>query len=220
MTSPEGAPTAPSLISAVVLAAGLSRRMGRRKLLLHLAGKPLVRWAVEAVAPHVGDLVVVTGPTDTAIRDAVGGLAVRFVENPRPEDGQGTSVAAGIGALGREVGAAVVVLGDQPSIPPDVIPRLIETFQRTGRAVVAPMYRGTQGTPVLFAASVFDELVALTGDAGARRVVERDPDRVARVNVDADMPFDIDTPDDLARVATARRERGELPPGGYNDRHA
>ena len=191
---------APSVVSAVVLAAGLSQRMGRRKLLLDLAGTPLVRWAVEAIAPHVDEIVVVTGPADTAIRDALSGLDVRFVENSRPEDGQGTSLAVGIAALGDDVEAAVVALGDQPSLPADVMPLLFEAFRRTGKPIVAPVYRGTQGTPVLFAAPVFPELRALTGDAGARRVVERDPARVARVALDVDMPLDVDTPDDLARL--------------------
>ncbi|MBI1736162.1 MAG: nucleotidyltransferase family protein [Candidatus Rokubacteria bacterium] len=181
--------------------------MGRRKLLLEIDGKALVRWAVEAIAPHVGEVVVVTGPVDTAIRHALVGLAVRFVENPRPEDGQGTSLAAGIKVLGAGVDAALVALGDQPCLPPDVIPTLLATFRRTGKPVVAPVYRGTQGTPVLFAASVFPELATLAGDAGARRVVEREPSRVARVELDVDMPADVDTPEDLARLAESREPR-------------
>lgn len=198
---------APSSIAAVVLAAGLSRRMGRRKLLLALDGKPLVRWSVEAIAPHVDTVLVVTGPDDTAIRDALAGLAVRFAENPRPEDGQGTSLASGIAALHGDVGAVLVALGDQPCLPPAVVPALIATFRRTGKAVVAPVYRGLQGTPVLFAVSVFPELAALTGDAGARRIVERDPSRVGRVDFDVEMPADVDTAEDLARLAAARAPR-------------
>ena len=65
---------------------------------------------------------------------------------------------------------------------------------------MAPVYRGTQGTPVLFAADVFDELRALDGDAGARTVVQARPERVARVAVDAPMPPDVDTPEDYARL--------------------
>jgi molybdenum cofactor cytidylyltransferase len=207
LSQPEGAATAPSIVAAVVLAAGLSRRMGRRKLLLEVEGRPLVRWSVEAIAPHVDDVVVVTGPDDTAMREALAGLDVDVAENPRPEDGQGASIAAGIAALGAEVEAAIIALGDQPTLPPDAIPLLFEAFRRTAKPIVAPVYRGTQGTPVLFAASVFPELRALTGDAGARRVVDRDPTRVARVPIDADMPVDVDTPDDLVRLAATRDRR-------------
>src|SRR5712664_3807831 len=73
--------------------------MGRQKLLLDLRGKPVVRWSVELVLPHVGDCVVVTGQDDTALRAALAGLAVRFAVNARPQDGQGSSIAVGAAAL-------------------------------------------------------------------------------------------------------------------------
>jgi molybdenum cofactor cytidylyltransferase len=174
--------------------------MGRQKLLLELQGKPVVRWAVEGVLPHVGDLIVVTGHEDAAVRAALAGLAVRFVVNPRPEAGQGTSIATGASTLASGTVAALVVLGDQPRLPPDVIPTLLRERERTGRAIVAPVYRGTQGTPVLFAADVFPELVQLDGDAGARSVVGARPERVARISIETPMPLDVDTPDDYERL--------------------
>jgi molybdenum cofactor cytidylyltransferase len=183
-----------------VLAAGLARRMGGGKLLLVLGGKPIVRWSVEALAPHVDDLVVVTGGGADAIRAALAGTAVRFVANPRPEAGQGTSIAVGAAALGEGTDAAIVALGDQPRMPAQIVPELIATWRRTGRAIVAPVYRGISGTPVLFEAAVFPELIALTGDAGARGVVAARPERVARVAFDLDMPADVDTPEDFARL--------------------
>jgi molybdenum cofactor cytidylyltransferase len=188
------------LIAAIILAAGLSRRMGRQKLLLELQGKAVVRWAVEGVLPHVDDPIVVTGREDVAVRAALGGLAVRFVVNPEPEAGQGTSIATGAAALAPGTAAALVVLGDQPRLPPEVIPTLLRERERTGKAIVAPVYRGTQGTPVLFAAEVFVELVRLGGDAGARAVVAARPERVARVSIETPMPLDVDTPDDYERL--------------------
>jgi len=188
------------MITAIVLAAGLARRMGRQKLLLGLSGKPVIRWAVEGVLPHVGDLIVVTGHDDAGVRAALAGVVVRFVVNPRPEDGQGTSIATGASALRPGTEAALVVLGDQPRLPVDVIPMLLRERERTGRAIVAPVYEGTQGTPVLFSAAVFPELVALKGDAGARAVVGARPERVARVMIETPMPPDVDTPDDYERL--------------------
>ena len=183
-----------------MLAAGLARRMGGGKLLLVLHGKPIVRWSVEALRPHVDDLVVVTGGGGEAVRAALAGLAVRFVENPHPEAGQGTSIAVGAAVLRQQTEATIIALGDQPRVPADVVPALLAMWQQTGQAIVAPVYRGVQVTPVLFAADLFPELVALTGDAGARAIVGARPERVARVAFDHEMPPDVDTPEDFARL--------------------
>lgn len=188
------------MIAGVVLAAGLARRMGRPKLLLDLRGKPVVRWSVEALLPHVGDLVVVTGAEDGAIREALAGLAIRFAVNPQPQDGQGSSIAVGVGALKPWTRAALVALGDQPRVPEPVVPALLAAFTRGGKAIVVPVYRGTQGTPVLFASEVFTELLALRGDAGARSVVRARPERVEVVPLDLAMPLDVDTPEDYAKL--------------------
>jgi len=188
------------VIAALVLAAGLSRRMGRPKLLLDLAGKPVVRWSVEAVLPHVDDAIVVTGREDSAVRTALVSLPVRFTVNPHPEAGQGSSIAAGITALAPSTDAVLVILGDQPRLPASVIPALLGAWKKTSKAIVAPSYRGLQGTPVLFAASVFSELAVLGGDVGARAVVGADSRRVERIELDVPMPADVDTPEDLARL--------------------
>jgi len=188
------------MIAAVVLAAGLARRMGRQKLLLKLQGKPVVRWAVERLVPHVGDIVVVTGQDDAAIREALSGLSLRFAVNPSPQAGQGSSIAVGIAALPPWTQAALIALGDQPRVPDAVVPALLAALERAGKAIVAPVYRGAQGTPVLFTAAIFAELKALTGDAGARAVVTRHAERVERVTFDLPMPPDVDTPEDFARL--------------------
>ena len=188
------------MIAGVVLAAGLARRMGRQKLLLQLQGKPVVRWSVEHVASHVEDVVIVTGPDDTALRQALDGLAVRFAVNPRPQDGQGTSIAAGIAALKPWTTAALIALGDQPRMPAAVVPALLDALRRSGKAIVAPVYQGVQGTPVLFSSDVFTELRALKGDAGARAVVKENPERVETVAFDFAMPPDVDTPEDYAKL--------------------
>lgn len=174
--------------------------MGRQKLLLDLHGKPVVRWSVEAILALVDEVFVVTGHEGDAVRAVLDGLPLRFVENPRPDEGQGSSIAVGARALQPATRAALVVLGDQPHVPADVVRALLQAMARSGKSIVAPVYRGTQGTPVLFGAGVFPELAALGGDGGAKSVVQSHPERVERVAIDLPMPADVDTPEDYARL--------------------
>jgi len=190
------------VIAAIVLAAGLSRRMGRPKLLLDVRGKALVRHAVERVlGAGMSPVSVVVGPAHAGIARALEGLPVQLVLNPAPEKGQGSSVSAGIRALPGEAAAALIVLGDQPGVPADVIPALLDALKIPGKAIAAPRYADGLGNPVLFAAAVFPELLELTGDRGARSIIERDSGRVAIVEIAQPMPADIDTPEDYDRLS-------------------
>jgi molybdenum cofactor cytidylyltransferase len=194
--------------AAIVLAAGLSRRMGRPKLLLELYGKPVIRHAVESViAAGIRQVLVVTGPDQEPLARALDGLDVRFAVNPTPESGQGSSVGVGVSALPSGTDAALIALADQPGVPAEVIPALIEALKQPGKAIAAPRYSDGLGNPVLFAASVFLELRTLGGDRGARAVVERDPSRLAVVDISSAMPRDIDTPEDYESLSAPENPR-------------
>jgi molybdenum cofactor cytidylyltransferase len=189
------------VIAAVVLAAGLSRRMGRPKLLLDLGGAAVVRRTVERVlAAGLDEILVVVPPDAAGITAALDGLAIRYAINPDPSVGQASSLVAGIRALDTRVTAALIALGDQPTVPVEVIPALVRAMTDTGRPIAAPVYAGERGNPVLFAAALFPELCAIAGDRGARGVVERDPARVALVPFHYAMPPDLDTPEDYVRL--------------------
>lgn len=190
--------------AAIVLAAGLSRRMGRPKLLLELEGRPIIRHAVERVfSSGILQVLVVTGPEHEDLARALHGLPVRFVVNETPEAGQGSSVSAGVRALPAGTTAVLIALGDQPGVPAEVIPALLDALKLAGKTVAAPRYADGLGNPVLFAASVLPELLALSGDRGARAVVERDPSRLAVVEIASPMPRDIDTPEDYERLSAS-----------------
>jgi molybdenum cofactor cytidylyltransferase len=190
------------VIAAVVLAAGLSRRMGRPKLLEDLDGEPVIRRTVQQVvdAGLRSITVVVAAAQRAAFACALEGLPVRIVANPRPEEGQSSSLRIGVASLPSGTSASLIVLGDQPRLPAEVIPKLLQAAAEGSAAIVAPRYGGARGNPVLFRAAVFPELAALSGDQGARSVIDRDPRRLQYVEVSDAMPQDIDTPEDLARL--------------------
>ena len=193
------------VIVALVLAAGSSRRMGRPKQLLELGGRPLIRRAVEqAAASRVERVLVVVGPQRAAIERALAGTGARLVDNPDHLSGLASSLRAGLRALDDDVEAVVVLLGDQPFQGSEVIDRLIEAYRSGGCPIVAPLYAGQRGNPVLFDRSVFPELERQQGDQGGRRVLEADPSRVATVAFDSDEPQrDLDTWDDYLAARAA-----------------
>jgi molybdenum cofactor cytidylyltransferase len=191
----------PRVIAAVVLAAGLSRRMGQAKLLMKVSGKAIIRYVVESVlAGGVDSVWVVTGPDVEPIEAALNGLEVQIAVNLAPEEGQAASVRAGIAALPPSVEAVLIALGDQPLLAPSIIPALLAARRASPKLIVAPRYRDGQGNPVLFKREIFPELLRLTGDQGARPIIQTEPARVEWVDLDLPMPPDVDTPDDYEKI--------------------
>ncbi len=190
------------IVAGVMLAAGSASRMGRPKQLLDWGGRPLVRAAAEeALAAQLDPLLVVVGAAADEVTAALAGLPVTIVPCPDYAAGQSASLRAGIAALGQRVDAAIVLLADQPFVTAAIVRRIAEEWRATGAAIVAPVYRGVRGNPVLFARALFPELLGISGDQGARAVIAADPARVATVHFDDDRPLaDIDTPEEYARL--------------------
>lgn len=183
------------MISIVILAAGRSSRLGESKQLLPLAGQPLLAHAIaQALAVDPVEVIVVLGHRAEAIQAAVERPGVRFVVNPDFADGQSTSMIAGLAALDPRSDAALFLLGDQPDVGSKTISRLIDAARSSPAPIVAPLYAGVMGNPVVFRRGVFPELLAVSGDEGARSVIRKDPARVLRVSVSDDPPpADVDT---------------------------
>ncbi len=200
-------------VSAVVLAAGLSSRFvdaGQHKLVALLDGTPVVRLSVSAALDaRIGDVVVVTGAGAPGVEQALTGLDVRLVHEPAFADGMATSLRRGIGAAAPGTEAVVVALGDQPFVRPEAYQRLVRAWRDTAASIVVPRYADHPGPshPILLSAVVFDELLALRGDTGARQVIARDPGRVAIATLPWGAPMDVDTLADLARLRDERRPR-------------
>ena len=197
-------------IAVIVLAAGRSTRfVGREpsKLLAPVRGIPLVRHAVHAaVEADVGDVFVVTGARASEVADALAGLPVHVVNEPRFGDGMARSLRRGVEAA-QDADAAVIALGDQPALLPDAYRRVSARWRASGAPIVVPRYSGSiaPAHPVLFAASVYPELLELNGDVGARVVIARDPTRVIEEPLEWPAPGDVDTVDDLEALTGAAR---------------
>lgn len=197
MTGDAGA-SAGVMISAVVLGAGSSTRMGRPKLALPVRGVPMIRRVAEvALASRCGEVVMVLGTHAGVYRPLLDGLHVRIVQNPDPEEGMGSSIRVGVEAVASDAQGLVLLLADQPFVTPEIIDRLIDTAATDGRRIVASAYAGTVGPPAYFHRALFLELLTLEGDRGARSVIEAYPkEGMALLLADADAA-DIDTDDDL-----------------------
>ena len=187
-------------IAAVILAAGRSTRMGpANKLLADLNGKPLVRWVAEAaLASQTRPVLAVMGHQTAEVKATLAGLDVMLVDNPDYATGLASSLKTGIRALPQTVDGALVLLGDMPRITAAHIDRLIAASV-SGRIIV-PAHEGQRGNPVLWPARYFPELLALEGDAGAKRLLTAHAADVHEVDLPTDAIFlDIDTPDALAQ---------------------
>jgi len=197
---PVEAPRAP-VIAAVVLAAGMSSRMGENKLLLEVGGLPLIRRVVETVITSAAaPVIVVVGRDANAVRARLVGLDVKIVVNDVYTMGLSTSLKAGLNAIPAACDGAMIVLGDMPSVSQSMLDTLIAAFNPAeGRAICVATHEGKRGNPVLWARRFFPEMLALEGDVGAKHIMAANDEVVCEVEFTDDAPLlDIDTADDLA----------------------
>ena len=185
-------------VSAVVLAAGGARRLGRLKQLLPWGGRTMIEHVVDTVlASTVDEVVVVLGCQAAAVQPTLANLPVRGVVNAAWVEGLATSLRAGLAAVSPQAEAALFVLGDQPRLTAQTIDRLLAHYRATRCPIVVPVYRGRRGNPVLFARSLFPELLTLQGDVGGRVLLEKQRADIAEVDVGSDeILLDVDTLED------------------------
>jgi molybdenum cofactor cytidylyltransferase len=190
-------------IAAVMLAAGRSSRMGTNKLLADVHGKPMIRCSVEAIlASRVAPVIVVTGHDADAVRASLDGLSVSFVYNPDYAEGLSTSLIAGIKAVPSEADGAVICLGDMPLVNERQIDTLVSAFNPAeGRTICLPVHNGQRGNPVLWGRRYFAEIMALTGDTGAKPLIDDHAEEIVEVPaLGAEVLTDIDTPQALKEL--------------------
>ena len=202
-------------VAGILLAAGEGSRLGQPKALVEIAGQRLVdRGLLMLRAGGADPVVVVTGAAPVDVPAAL------VVHNPAWSSGMGSSLTAGLSALGAlppdECSAAVIALADQPLVSPECVKRLIASHRDdanpasgsagdadSGASIAVATYSGRPRNPVLIAREHWAEVLTMArGDAGARPFLRAHPDLVTLVECgDTGRPDDIDTPEDLARVA-------------------
>ncbi len=188
------------MITAIVLAAGESRRMGSaNKLLLPFGETTLIERVVGAARQsEAGDVIVVVGHEADRVRAVLEGHGVTVVENDRYREGMTTSIHAGVRAASPEAAGFMICLSDLPLIEPEELNRLIAAFEEAARdderPIVVPTFESRRGNPVLFSAFYKPELLDHTGLMGCKEIVKQNPHHVLEVAMATDHVLrDIDT---------------------------
>jgi molybdenum cofactor cytidylyltransferase len=190
-------------VGAVVLAAGMSRRMGQSKILLPWTNrKTIIEHIIEQLLlSRIDHIIVVTGYRGDEVRARAEQLGVEVVHNPYYETGEMlSSLKAGLRAMPDHIAAALIVLGDQPRLQPKVIGQVLMAYAEGEGDIVAPSYQMRRGHPILISRRYWPELLALPDGSAPRDVINAHQDRIAYVNVDTDSVLgDVDTPQDYAQ---------------------
>lgn len=185
------------MISAIILAAGTSSRMGEPKQLKLYKGISFIRnIALNVLASSVDEVIVVSGCRADEVVGEVNDLPVKTIYNPDYAMGQGTSLAAGASQVSAEAEFFLVFMCDQPLLNSSIIDELISEFRQRNCLALRPVHNGQPGHPVILDRSLLYSLKSLTEDEGARKVLSGLGDQVIELEVPyKEVIFDVDTPE-------------------------
>ncbi len=199
------------MISAIILAAGESERMGSCKQLLNIGEKTMIERVFETVmCSQVDEIIIVLGYNAEQIQDKLPESGFEVIYNPDFREGMGSSLKTGIGEVGEDAEAVLIVLADQPLLEPEVIDRLIERYEESDDLIVAPAYKGERGHPVLLDISLKKELMNIEGDIGARNILKNRKKDFSKIEVETpSVVMDIDTNKDIEKIERMRKYKHE-----------
>src|SRR5215472_1199334 len=191
-------------VAAIVLAAGMSRRMGTPKQLLRLGGKSLLERTLNNVrGSGVDEIVLVLGASADEVRRHLATDGLRVVVNPDFQQGMGTSLRMGLAAVSASIQGALIVLADQPFVCSSTLDEMIAYRHKHAPQILIPVFRGFRGNPVLLDRSVFPELMNLTGDIGCRAIFGSHLQSIHKLAVDdVGILLDIDNAEDWERFSS------------------
>lgn len=187
---------------AIVLAAGMSTRMGTQKLLLPFDGKTIVEKVVENILNSgIENILVVLGANRTEIEEVLEFWPVQTVWNENFREGMHTSVIAGVNALPEQAKATLFFLGDQPFIPVNVSTKVVAAWKNSGKGIVIPIFNGKRGHPPLYDLKFRQEILNLDPAVGLRSVALKFPDEILEVETfRPEIVRDIDTQEDYLQA--------------------
>jgi molybdenum cofactor cytidylyltransferase len=196
-------------IGIIVLAAGSSSRMGTSKQLLDIDGQPLLCKCVnQALAANPSQVVVVLGANEKPHRDLLEKLPVQIVSNFYWKTGMGSSIKTGLNYLiqsDSELDGVILMVCDQPALTAEHLLKLIQKFQDKKKAIIASAYSKSHGVPVLFSRSFFSNLLLLSDDQGAKKIVQQFPDQLETVAFPKGS-IDLDTQEDYEKFLKANKK--------------
>jgi len=189
------------MISAILLGAGESRRMGFDKLSLPWGKETVFERCLETLLrSRVQEVVIVRGPRNSAMRNRFHGKTIKMVTNPHPRAGMSCSIRTGLRAIRLGSDGILIALGDQPFLKARTINALIRAFDREKERIIIPAFQGKTGHPVIFHKAYKKELMNLKGDVGGRSIIERHRENVRVVKVKSNGVLkDVDTWQDYER---------------------
>ena len=200
-------------IAAIILAAGSASRMGVHKLLLPLGGRPLLAWSVFAACASVArPIIVALGRDAEGVASALPAGPYTTVINQRFEAGMGTTLALAVSQLPPDVAGTLVLLGDQPFMPTAAIDAVLAAARREPERIAMGERHGQRGHPVYLPHRVFERVLALRADEGARTIIATERDSLALIPIaDEHAPFDVDTLEDYQRAQMLAQSAGNRP---------
>lgn len=191
-------------IGAVILAAGTAKRMGQQKLLLPLAGQPLLSHVLKAVRSVLwADCIAVIGEPEAELTALCQAEDIHSIYNAKRQQGQSTSVTLALRQLTQDLDGIMFLLGDQPLISPALLEVLIAQFMQaaSNKAIIVPCYQGQRYSPVLFGDFWRPALAALTGDTGGRQIIRANPGQIVEVSwPDKSTFYDADTWEEYQKI--------------------
>lgn len=174
------------MISAIVLAAGESKRMGKVKQLLPFAQSTVLEQVIKnLLESKLNEIIVVLGYQAQKIARKIGSNPVKIVINPNFKQGMSSSIKCGLSQIDKRAEAIMIMLGDQPLIGKEIVDTLIEMFLKSNQGIIVPVYEGRRGHPIIFDAQYKSELLSLEGDIGGRKVIETHLQDILEVEVNS-----------------------------------